>query len=247
MSAFVLRLLACICMLADHIGILVGSNVLRAIGRMAMPLFAFLIYNGFIHTSNRSRYALRLFVFAVISQVPYCLFGGYSLLGKGNVLFSLLLGLLVLWAVDSLRQHKVLKWFCWVPVLAAMALYFFGIFASDYNVKITLLILVFYCFGRKSFWSIAATVVAMAMCIWYDHLLSLAVLGLKWILGSSGSLPTVTRWNLMQNFALLSVVPMVFYNGKKGPKISSSKVMQYGFYLFYPVHLLILWAIRVFL
>ena len=100
MSALTLRILACLFMLLDHIGYSLGGShplylPLRCIGRLAFPIFVFLVVNGFRHTSNRPRYALRLALFAVISQVPFALFCGQkTYFSNGNVFVTLLICLL---------------------------------------------------------------------------------------------------------------------------------------------------------
>ena len=69
-----LRIIACVSMLLDHIGFAFNINILRIIGRLAFPLYVYLLYNGYKHTSNRFLYAVRLGVFAAVSQIPFSLF-----------------------------------------------------------------------------------------------------------------------------------------------------------------------------
>ena len=75
MSNFYLKLIACICMLIDHIGYLFFPQYefLRVIGRIAFPIFSYLITEGYTHTSSIRKYSLRLLIFALISQIPYML------------------------------------------------------------------------------------------------------------------------------------------------------------------------------
>lgn len=107
----VLKLIAIITMLLDHIGYMFFPKtvIFRAIGRIAFPIFAYHIALGYRHTSNLKRYAKRLFVFALISQVPYTLMSFFASGNNAynpiqfNVMFLLLTGLLVLRLYDDLR------------------------------------------------------------------------------------------------------------------------------------------------
>ncbi len=251
MTALTLRILACVFMLIDHVGELVQNPmlmlVMRGIGRLAFPIFAFLIYNGFIHTSSRKRYALRLGLFALISQVPFCLFTNRGLFEKGNVFFALLLALLCLWAVDAMVHSKRLRPWCWLVPLAAVVGYTFGGIALDYGVKGVLLTLVFYCFDRKKASGKVLTVLGMFAAMNYTYAINLAKAAVKFALGRPWAWPTFGMWDILSLANLLALVFIFLYNGKKGSSGKHPKLTQYGFYLFYPVHLLVLWAVRIFL
>ena len=73
LSSNALKVIACICMLIDHVGLVLMYNkwYMRAVGRLAFPIFAFLIVQGAAHTSNIRKYILRLAVFALISEIPF--------------------------------------------------------------------------------------------------------------------------------------------------------------------------------
>lgn len=81
MSAFTIKLIAMLLMLADHIAYVASEVIpgslpvilMRAAGRVAFPIFAFFIVNGFYHSSDRYRYLTRLCAFAAISQLPFSL------------------------------------------------------------------------------------------------------------------------------------------------------------------------------
>lgn len=81
--------------------------LMRCIGRLAFPLFAFLLVEGFLHTSNRMKYGRNLLLFALLSEIPYDLVRRGSLFAAGqNVFFTLFLGFLALYAVDRWESGK---------------------------------------------------------------------------------------------------------------------------------------------
>lgn len=249
MSALMLRLIACVTMLIDHIGYLTGNQVCRIVGRIAFPIFAFLICNGFRHTSNRGRYALRLGIFALISQVPFSLFCyGVIRFSHWNVLFTLLLSLLCIWAADELRQRPRFRWTALLPTIFVCGMYFFGVISSDYSERGILTALVFYFFDGKKWWHRTMTVVGVLITAFYDYIFAWGVAVAKAVLGRGLAMPQLGQWQLLQIFSLGALLFIFLYNGKKGnyPKNPvCAKLLQYGFYAFYPVHMLILWLIRV--
>lgn len=126
-----LKIIAIITMLIDHIGAVVllhgclSPNIpiasgtiyadvhevylaLRFIGRIAFPIFCFLLVQGFIHTSNKRNYAIRLFLFALISEIPFdiAVHNTASNFNSQNVFFTLLIGFLVIWLIDN-WQDKI--------------------------------------------------------------------------------------------------------------------------------------------
>ena len=113
MSSFVLKLLAMISMAIDHTGALLfpGNEVLRLIGRIAFPIYCFLLAEGFVYTSSRRRYLIRMAVWSVISE-PVFDFAFYRTWWEPayqNVFFTLFLGLTALW----LLEHFFPKIQCW--------------------------------------------------------------------------------------------------------------------------------------
>ena len=104
MTGFQLKLLAMLAMTADHIGAVFFPEIplLRWIGRLAMPVLCFFIGEGLRHTRSPRRYLLRLTGFALLSELPFDLafYGGIEW-GHQNVYFTLALGLLALWAIQS--------------------------------------------------------------------------------------------------------------------------------------------------
>lgn len=249
MSALALRCVACVCMLLDHIGYCFAGRwpflqPLRWIGRIAFPLYVFLIVNGFRHTSDRLRYALRLAIFAVLSQVPFALMSHpKTMLGTLNVFVTLLLALLTVWATDAMRKNRYTKYLCFLPTLAVFCVFYFGLIRSDYGAKGVLLAMVFYLFDGK--WLLTA--LGMLCSIYYSYLIQLGFLLLNTVRGRPYAVSTPSAWELTQLFSLLALVFLFFYNGKKGRLPASpaaAKAVQLGFYLFYPVHMLLLVGLK---
>ena len=100
MSAFSLRAAALLCMLVDHTGLALfpAVDAFRCVGRLAFPLYCFLLAQGYLHTRSVRAYARRLLLAALLSEIPFDLliFGRLSCTVEQNVLFSLLLGLMAL-------------------------------------------------------------------------------------------------------------------------------------------------------
>lgn len=247
-SALLLRSLACLCMLCDHVGYcLVAKHpalyFLRILGRLAFPIYVFLLVNGFRYTKSRLKYALRLAVFALISQVPFALmFHPKELPGSGSVFVTLLLGLLCVWSVDALRKNKVTKWFALLPSVIVCGLYYLGYLRSDYGYRGILLALTFYLFDGKKILTVLGTFVSLfaPTLIGYAFQVYHIVRSQPYVFKLPG------KWGRTEAYALLALIPIFFYHGKKGYTPNSRfgvKALQYGFYLFYPVHLMILYFI----
>lgn len=224
MSTFALKLVAIICMLIDHIGavFMEGTslyNPMRVIGRIAFPLFAFLIVEGYYHTRDVKKYMLRLGIFALISEIPFDLAFNHKLFywSYQNIFFTLFIGLVVIYFLEEARKKYPVNSSTYTLVEAGAILggciLSIAIF-SDYNILGILTILVFYIFRGK-------------LPMIFIGLVALHGL----LLGNLG----------IQTAAVLSVVFIVLYNGKKGPSL------KYFFYAFYPVHLIIIYCIDKFL
>lgn len=230
-SSFVLHLLAMGLMLCDHLwASVLPIDVLTWLGRIAFPLFAYMIAEGYFHTRNLKKYLLRLLVCALITEIPFDLFygGRWFYPFHQNVLWTFLLALLCLRAVEAIRQR--MRWWFALPLAAVVVLagYLLGfVLMVDYYGYGLLTVIGFYLLrGRR----------------WY-HLLGQTVL-LWWIncemMGGLTVPLTVAGYSLeipQQGMAVLAMVPILLYNGKTGPR---SRIIQAMFYLFYPAHLLVL-------
>ena len=105
-----LKVIAILSMTIDHIAYYYGvSNpyvydLMRTIGRIAFPTFAFLLAEGYVHTKNRQRYMLSLFTFAILSEIPWLLLNHDN---SHNVLFTLLAGVIGMYIIDTSRNKWV--------------------------------------------------------------------------------------------------------------------------------------------
>ncbi len=247
MSALVLRVIACIAMLIDHIGYQIGNMECRMIGRIAFPIFVFLIINGYRHTSNKAYYAFRLALFAIISQIPFSLFCYNRIdFSHGNVMVTLFFALICIWLADSIGKNKYLRYVSLLPSVLVCGLYHFGFIHSDYGAKGILMALLFFFADHKTARGRIILAVGLPMVVMYSYILSGGIQLVKLMLGMQYSWPQVSDWGLRQLFCLGALIPIFAYNGKKGTYPHSrfaAKLLQYGFYAFYPVHMLLLWLI----
>ena len=177
MTGFQLKLLAMLAMTADHIGAVFFPEIplLRWIGRLAMPVLCFFIGEGLRHTRSPRRYLLRLTGFALLSELPFDLafYGGIEW-GHQNVYFTLALGLLALWAIQSRDMEGWL-----LALTAALAAELLG---CDYGMYGVLLILLLDRFHRaRSEQLAAAALLNLAFFGLQTQTLSLIALPLLWL------------------------------------------------------------------
>lgn len=205
----------------DNMQILWGIYlIMRLIGRMAFPIYCFLLVEGFHYTKSRGKYALRLFIFAVISEVPFDMAFNQSFfsMSYNSVFLTLLIGLLAIWAGDSLAQRIRFKntegfrtYFAELVKVAVViaAILIGGAAAELLNTD----------YGASGVFAIGI------MYLFYNR----RMLGFGLMVFSLGIFAGVIEWA-----AFLMLIPLYFYNGSRGKQI------KYFFYVFYPAHLLIL-------
>lgn len=243
-TAFGLKIIAIITMFIDHVGIVVLQpylnakmdslgydltqalnkiyGITRSIGRIAFPLFAFLLVEGFFHTRNRWKYLLRLAIFAIISEVPFNLAIARSTFSteKQSVLIALTICFLMLIVLDHVRNINLTDFWRGLFTLAIIAAFTaIGYFVKcDYDYKAPLMVagiyLLYPIFNAYRF----------TFCI-------------------GTGLMFFWEWSkTIRNFpASLAPMLLCFYNGQKG------RSLKYFFYLFYPIHLIILYFISRYL
>ena len=148
LDANLLRGLACILMLCDHMWatIIPGNEWMTWVGRLAFPIFAFQIAEGYLHTSNFRNYAVRLLLFGLISEIPFDLVYGSTIFYPfhQNVMFTLLFGLLAIKALDNARQKRTGK--AWIAgiLLAALCCLAASVIFTDYGALGVATVIMFY-------------------------------------------------------------------------------------------------------
>ena len=204
-STFTLKIIAMITMIIDHVGFLFFQDnhqtyiILRSIGRISFPIFCFVLVEGFFHTSDRLKHAIRLGIFALVSEIPYdMLYGRFFDMARQNVIFTLFIGYMAIWALQSISMFRV--------AYPDKILKHIG--AGRLNT-----ILCFYVFN--------------------NHHIGRAISNIVFNIGMFGF---GVQW-----WGALSVLPIAFYNKKPG-----TKKLKYMFYWFYPVHLLILVLVKIY-
>lgn len=213
LSGSALKVIAMISMVIDHVALYLmdDSTVLyetmRCIGRIAFPVFAFLIAVGFIHTRSRYRYFFTLLGFAVISEMPWYLLNGTD--GTHNVMFTLALGVATLMVLENLLQRSLVLGFLWTLGMAGLA-FWLGV---DYEWGGILVIVIFYLFNV------------------YGHSFQY-----------SRGMQFFCTFVLMMHYgvigAIMACMILYLYNRKRG--FVQGSIAKYGFYAFYPIHLIIL-------
>lgn len=122
-----LKVIAVISMLIDHIGYVLFPQhmFLRVIGRIAFPIFAYSVTAGYTNTRNLKKYAMRLLLFALISQIPYHFFSP----GKLNIMFTLLYGLGCIYFIDK-KKYILLFLAAALSVFVPMDYGTYGVFVT---------------------------------------------------------------------------------------------------------------------
>lgn len=261
MDTFKLKVFAITVMLIDHIGAIFIRNyswfvTFRAIGRLAFPIFVFLIVEGYYHTSDIKKYLKRLGIFALISEIPYDLaFYQYhtgadamtdiknmfnstknfstvlrNLNLDQNVFFTLFLGLLLIVIIDYIDLKFKKNDFMDLAISNAL------------QVLITVAFCVLAYF-LKTDYDIAGILMIVSFYLFRGSKIMLAISTFI-IMGSllcnfNSFRVTHDFYDIVAIVSTLAIIPIAFYNGKKG------KNVKYLFYAFYPVHLFCLFLIIV--
>lgn len=206
-----LKIIAVVTMFIDHFGAALFPQVIlfRIIGRLAFPIYCFLLVEGTKYTHDMKLYMMRMGVFALISEVFFDL-GLYHqavYIGHQNVFWTLLIGLGMIWFLEHPMQDMDIPDVINKMIIVAVAGIAAEIFKTDYGFSGIAIIFAFYILQNQLM--LKYLIVAL-LCIGMG--------GIEWV-------------------AAAALIPIALYNGKRG---NQTRIMQYGFYAFYPAHLLLL-------
>ena len=271
-TALGLKLIVCISMIFDHTAIFLftpGTKLyiaFRAVGRMAFPLVTFLLVEGFLHTRSRKRYGIRLAVFGLLSEPVFVVMKAYFLqrylevnggtglsteeasqliydtqdtsiyadwiLPLSNPIITLFVCFLMLLAIDKIMKRfwekkreltgfeTALKLSC-ILMIFVTACFLDILLDADYAIFGPLYVLIFYYFRKdENMFLLLGAIMAIVN------------------FGSLSDLPYTIG-------LLLPILLMKFYRGELGYRQGKNPVLQYGFYLFYPFHLCVLFGLFV--
>ncbi len=223
-----LKIIAIIAMFIDHfVAIFINHDtvwgiILRISGRVVAPLMCYMIAQGYYKTSNLNKYLGRLFAFALISHIPYNIAFDYSFFQATSVMWGLALGLLALKIVKTENLHLIFK-------VGALALCCLLAITANWNYISVLWIVgfgVFYGDFKKQM---------IAFC-----LIALIAHIIPNIINFGLDHAPVPHWYQLGVFL---TIPLLWqYNGERGN--DSLKMGKYGFYIFYPAHLLLLYLLN---
>ncbi len=269
-TGFTLKVLAILGMTANHVAHVFSMMlpwqavaVLYSFGGLTYPIMAYLIVEGYLHTSNLRKYATRLFVFALVSQVPFWLCFGWPHLPTADdgglnldVFFTLLIGLGMLWAWNRFAGER---WKFALVAVAGVALSYF----CDWALQGPIIVLLFYVLrerGVAGVWltmllpytltllpvlaelpaSLAVGFTAGANAVDFDladSYVMLDIAGRPLLLRNDTFLYVCNAGYALVGFTLAALL-ICRYDGRRG------RPMKWLFYVFYPLHLLVIWGIH---
>lgn len=232
LSSFALKIIAVVTMVTDHFAILFLDNhhtaymAARGIGRISFPIFAFLLVEGFFYTRDRVRHGIILGSFAIISELPYnMLYGSVLNLSHQNVILTLFIGYMMIWALESISMYRV--------NYSENLLKKIG--AGRMNTILELLVMLMgFTIGYfiNCSYSYAGIMLILCFYVFRKYHIGRAVSNIVFNMGMFGY--------SIQWLGVFSIIPIAFYNEKPG-----KYKWKYFFYIFYPAHILILTALKI--
>lgn len=226
LNATQIKTIAIIAMLIDHIAWkyvptqTAPGQLMHVIGRLTAPIMSYFIAQGYIHTRNFKKYLGRMALFAVISHIPYNLEStGRIQLLNFSVMHTLTLGLVAIYCYDKI-ENKYLKWLA-IAVVSILAI------PGDWSILGIAFCLIFF-IHRNSIKKLFIGI----LCVGIFGVLMMSLMRVT----SGSDIFTAIIYNLFQLSIILSIPILSFYNGERG----GNRFSRWGFYIFYPLHLLIL-------
>lgn len=250
-------------MTANHVAHVMGNLMpweatmtLYSFGGVTYPIMAFLLVVGYRHTSNVRKYAFRLFLFALASQVPFTLcFGwGPSPIPRLNVLFTLLIGLGILWTKDHAKNQGIF----FLAFIGGVAASYF----CDWQLTGPILVLLFFLLKDRGNWGVILPMAFLYLYILVPNALEFGDQIQRGMVSAQNAIaqdlahtvdiiyitgiPIHLYNQLFSSLAstgyavvgfTIATVLICLYNGKRG------RPMKWFFYAYYPLHLLIIWLI----
>lgn len=234
-SAAVLHVLAMTLMLMDHLWATLFPSLdwLTCDGRIAFPIFAFMIVEGYYHTHNFEKYMRRLFLFALLSEIPFDLMYGGTVFYPfhQNVIWTFIIGLCGIQLMETARKTNKIFIYGFTSLAVIIAGFLLGTVSMvDYYGAGVLTVFVFYFFHQRKWWCLFGQIMTL-------YWINVEMLG--------GLMYPMTIFGIefelcQQGLALLALIPIWLYRGRQG---YHTKPFQYLCYAFYPVHMLLLYMI----
>lgn len=230
-----LKIIAIIAMTIDHIADLLYpgmpnifiSNVMHIIGRLTAPIMFFFICEGYHYTKNVKNYISRLFIFALISHFAYCFAFGINFIpfSTGDIFNQTSIMWTLAWAVVALHilhgKNNLKEWQKWLLIILINLI----TFSSDFSSIAVMAILFMY--DRRG--NLKSQIISMMAWLTLYALISYLFVS--------------KTYGLIAMTAILVYPLLKNYNGKRG----KAKWLKWFFYLYYPLHLIIIGALRLYM
>lgn len=234
LSTFSLKIIAVVTMFIDHFALLFCSDyrtlyvLFRSVGRLSFPIFCFILAEGFFHTSNRMKHAIRLGVFALLSEIPYdMMYGKVIFMSQQNVMFTLFIGYMLIWGLSLIADYRV-------NYPKSLLMY---VGAGHLNLILELVVIIAglsSAYFLKCSYSYAGVMLIMCFYVFRQHHLGKLFSN---IVFNMGMYTFGIQW-----WGAVSVFPIALYNGKLG-----KTDRKHLFYLFYPLHIVGLVILKIIL
>lgn len=216
-----LKILALIAMTFDHVGLLLLNNYMpfRIFGRLSFPIFAYMIAEGCYYTRNKKKHLAGIFLLGILCQLVYYLADGSLYQG---ILITFTLSVLCIYAIDRAGKQK--KWYGWIVPL------------------ITVGMVIFLCEGLPLL--LPGTDYAVDYGLWGVLLPVIISFSsnrkYKWLLTAAGLIPVSLSMGGWQWYSLFALIPLLLYSGEKGKWNT-----KYLFYIYYPLHMLVIYGLSL--